>query len=506
MSFAVLAELPLGAYRGLAADGGFDPMPTPARLHAALLCAAAAGTRAEPNGDLLAPSSEDAAALRWLEEHPPDGVVLPRRKELRVPTVAFRKEGTLKKEGSSSGPRDKVKRRPFTGLVAVEGPFGWTWNEPPPDEVRASLEALVSDVSHLGNSESPARLRLGDAEPTLTRDPDADLFTGSGIDLEVPTEGRTDALASAYVDQQRRPPLLNADRYVTSEEPLPPAPAKQGLAPARYVAPDEPQEVGPWQLVHLLRVSARPPSPEQVVSWAVAVHRSLCARVDDAPPVLTGVYAAGVARPANRVTVHFLHGVEAASAQLDPSALWLLVAMPAAVDPLDAARIASALTRFDRVTVGGRTHRVRYDSIRSGVRFWPRDTATVGRPAWRTATPFVPDTRAPRRRNWTLADAVLLSVALVMRDQLHAPGRGAERYVALRDAAAARGATVHATRRVTVGNLGRYVHHVSPGTVVQPLHVELGTGDLVGGRALLALGQSRHLGGGLLIPVGDAQS
>ncbi len=100
MSFAVLAELPLGAYRGLTADGTLDPVPAPARLHAALLCAAAAGPRAVADGEVLRPSEEDAAALAWLEQHPPDGVCLPRRKEQRTTTVAYRREGTLKAEGA----------------------------------------------------------------------------------------------------------------------------------------------------------------------------------------------------------------------------------------------------------------------------------------------------------------------------------------------------------------------------------------------------------------------
>ncbi len=63
MSFAVLAELPLGTYRGLAGDGSLDPFPTPARLHAALLVAAAAGTRAVADGDLMKPNDEDEQAL-----------------------------------------------------------------------------------------------------------------------------------------------------------------------------------------------------------------------------------------------------------------------------------------------------------------------------------------------------------------------------------------------------------------------------------------------------------
>ena len=97
MSFAIIAELPLGVYYGGVGDGEVDVLPSPARLHAALLCAAAQGPRALPRGELLAPCEEDAAALRWLEEHPPDGLRLPTHTVNTSPAVAYRKLGLLEK-------------------------------------------------------------------------------------------------------------------------------------------------------------------------------------------------------------------------------------------------------------------------------------------------------------------------------------------------------------------------------------------------------------------------
>lgn len=501
MSFAVVAELPLGAYRGLAADGGLDPVPTPARLHAALLCAAAAGPRAVPDGDLLRPNADDAAALAWLEAHPPDGVVLPERTEVRSPVAAFRKEGTLKAEGArSSGPKDKVTNRPFIGLVAVNGPFAWTWEQPPPAAVRASLQALVTDVSHLGNSETPARLRLGDETPTHRRDPHADLFTGSGLDLEVAQPGRAVALQVSYVGQQRTAPSAAADRYGTSEQPLPPLPNGARRVPARYVPHTPPPPPAPWAVVHLATLGVRPPRPEQAVAWAVAAHRALCARLGDAPPLLTGVYPPGAPRPANRVALQFLHGPAAGFAGLDPAATTLLALVPAGADPVEAASVASVMGGLDRLTLGRRGVLVGAHRTRSAALFWPAATDTSTR-WWTTQVPYVPDTRPPTR-TWTGTDAVQLSVALVLRDRFATPGRGSQRYAALRDAAAGSGTRVLAAERVTVGRLTAYVHRVQAGALVQPLRVVLQTGEELSDTALVALGQSRHLGGGLLIPVG----
>ncbi len=499
MSFAVLAELPLGAYRGLGGDGSLDTVPTPARLHAALLCAAAVGTRAVPDGDLMRPSDQDAAALVWLEQHPPDGVSLPERKELRTTAVAYRKEGTLKKEGAgSAGPKDKVAVRPFVGLVAVNGPFGWTWEQPPPAEVIESLQALVSDVSHLGTGETPARLRLGEATATYRRDPAADLFHGHGLDLDVAGPGRTDALIAAY-GAQHKAPLPAQDKYATSEEPLTTVPTARGRVLARYVADVEPAPPAPWQVVHLAQLDVRPPGREKAVMWAVAVHKALCARLGDAPAVLTGVYPPGAARPANRVALHVLGGPAAAAVGLDGDRATLLALVPSGGDPVAAAAVASVMGGLDRITLGGQSRRVTRREVRSGAHFWPAHTASSPR-RWRSAVPFVSDTRPPRRRDWSLSDAVQLGTALVVRDELRIPGRGAQWYVAMRDAAQQASVFVHHASRVTDGRLTRYVHHVQPGTLVQPLDITLETGSLLGQRALVALGQSRHLGGGLLIP------
>ena len=173
--FAVIAELPLGVYRARTPGGYLDPVPSPVRLHAALLCAAGSGPRALMAGEDLRPSEQDLITLQWLEEHPPDGVALPRTTEVRTTVYGYRREGTLVKEGGSA-PRDKVVARSLVGLVAVDGAFAWTWREPPPPEVRDSLAALCGDVAHLGNADTPVRMRVGEATATHRRSPDADLF------------------------------------------------------------------------------------------------------------------------------------------------------------------------------------------------------------------------------------------------------------------------------------------------------------------------------------------
>jgi CRISPR-associated protein Csb2 len=103
MPFAIVAELPLGTYRGAGADGRPEPVPSVARLHSALLCAAGFGPRAiERDAGSLELGEADEAALRWLEANPPDSVHIPALEVTVSRGIAYRDDGTLKK--------DKVKK------------------------------------------------------------------------------------------------------------------------------------------------------------------------------------------------------------------------------------------------------------------------------------------------------------------------------------------------------------------------------------------------------------
>lgn len=499
--FAVVAELPLGAYRARTPEEGLDLVPSPTRLHAALLCAAAAGPRAVADGDLLRPSDEDAAALRWLEHHPPDGVALPPLRTVLTPAIAYRREGTLVKEGEDKGPKDKVLGKSLVGLVAVGGPFAWTWRSAPPEEVRASLEELCPDVSHLGTSETPARLRVGTAVPTHRRDPDADLFSAAGIDMDVAGPGRTDALVARHRADQVRPSAAR-DRYApTSDKALSAVYVGEGRLPARYVAPRADEPDAPWGSV-LLAEFGHPGDrlhDHERVGWAVAVHRALISLVGDtAPTVLTGSYAEGVTRPPNRVAVQFLLGHAAVTGGGSGDVPLVAVMLPMGASAPELATVAQAFGRLRVVRRHQGRRALGQLPAKSAQAFWPAAEGGGAR-VWAVDPVAVPDTR-PLRGGWTLHDVVALSVGLVLRDRFRVEGRNNMRYRQMAAAALGGGLEVLTAQRVSQGNLTRFVHRVREGTVVQPYLATLRWNGLLDDRALVCIGQSRHLGGGLLIP------
>ena len=502
-AFAVIADLPLGAYRARTPGGQLDPMPSPTRLHAALLCAAATGPRARLDGTALHANEADLRALSWLEQHPPDGVALPRRCELRTSSYGYRREGTLVKEGPSrGGPKDKVVRRSMIGLVAVDGPFAWTWQEPPPPEVRASFDALCRDVAHLGNAETPVRMRVGEAEPTHRRAPGADLFgTAEGLDVDVPVHGRTDALISAHT-VARKPATAAADRYSTSEAPRSADFVESAREVARYVPVNplaEPE--GPWSTVLLAAFGAPHDTlrDEDHVGWATAVHRGLIALVgNDAPAVLTGTYLRGTRQPANRVAVQLFAADAAQAAGLQHDGTVLGVLLPTGAPGADQATVTQAFARLRRVTWGKAVRSLTPLPARSARTFWPSGQSGVFevRPA------AVADTR-PIGRDWRIADAVALSLGFVLRDraELRGTGHGDARHRDTARLVTEAGLVVHAVERVMDGDLSRYVHRIHESRVVQPYRARLSLGGLLDDRTLVCLGQSRHLGGGLLVPV-----
>ena len=497
MPFAIVAEFPLGTYRGHRSDGGLDPLPSPARLHAALLSAAGQGPRADPIGDRLAPRATDRAALTWLETHAPDAISTPPSVQDDGLALAFRAEGFF---GTRGKQRVLAARKDRAGSVALAAPMAWLWDDVPPPEVADTLAELCRDVSHLGTAESPVVLRVDAATPTHRLDPDASLFAGDGLEFEIPRPGRTAALERAYATLAGRTPSAAADEAHGTEKAQTSPVERSALTLVRYVALEAPPPVAPWPTVVLLPIDESLPADVRV-AWSVALHRALISRIGDgAPTLVTGRYEPGVARPANRLAIQYVpSSIPAAPAFGTVGAFALLI--PDA-DPADLATLDRAVRDLGEVRLKPRRP-VRLDHgirIIDGDAFWapvPGGHARV----WVTATAAIPESRPVRGRSWTIGDAALLSVGLALRDRFDRPAKRTAWYEALVSGVAEAGAAVLEAHKLNSADGRRFVHHVAPETAVQPYRAALRLGTLVGERTILAIGQSRHLGGGLLTPL-----
>lgn len=501
--FSITAEFLLGTYRGHRPDERPDEIPSVARLHAALISAAGSGPRAVSGEDGLIPNDVDLAALRWLEENPPDTVCLPRTRFNDSTDIAHRNDGTISKKSQKLVLKKKPK--PVGVSVAVNGSFTWTWSQAPPPEVCAALEALCPDVPCLGTSESPVRLTTSRAAvaATHTVDLDADLFDVSSNSVDLPQEGRTAELLNAHNETRKRTPNLGKDRWKTDEKPRTAVPPYDALRPAKYVPITPPMAEVPWPKAVL--VPLHRPIPERSrLRFAVAAHRALVSLVGDgAPPLLTGTYPAGMTRPGNRIALQVLDAENLGTMPNDaPGALALLI--PGNARQSDVHVVLRALNEL-RFIRGPRGMVVRVSGpleVRAGDQFWPERKPGMIR-LWRTSPPAIPDTRG-HGRDWTFVHAVLLSLGFVWQESSALPvvrGRGATRYRELAGAAADAGAAVITAEPLRSSDVNDYVHRTHKHAVVRPYRAVLSLGNLGGERALQAVGQTRHLGGGLLVPI-----
>lgn len=512
MLFGLLAEFPLGTYRAHLGPGDTDPCPSPARLHAALTAAAGAGTRAVVDDDdlRLTIGRPERAALEWLESNPPDAFVLPPALRPDRDYIRYRKTGTIPFEGAKATGSWKVKTVPDRpeSSVAFNGPVMFLWSTAPPEDVADTLASLALDVPHLGTTESPVRLTAGefDIEPTHRLDHTADLWAGGGLDLDLPQPGRLAALERAHKEEHGPLAKVGSEDHTGSDSVRRPLVVSTAVALARFTdAAATATHTLPWTRVVLLESDREIPRQFHV-RWAVAFHRALVRVIGvGAPPVVTGRYPDGAERPANHLAIAFLAGGLPSEHLRQRAKTTIAFLLPSAAAAEDLEIMRAAVVDLRRSPVrgpGGRTLRVGEPRVVSTDQFW--SPASVARPQrWMTDTMAVPDLRPPRGRQWTFGDAALQAVGLTWRDQLGGAGRGQAWLDGLRAAAAAAGVRVLAARRVLRSDLHHQVHKVNPHAVVSAYRAELELGDLAGPNSLVAIGQTRHLGGGLLVPAED---
>lgn len=502
MSFSITAELPLGTYRGRVQGQVTDRVPSPARLHSALLAAAGFGPRSEIRDDEWGPCDADVAALRWIEQNPPDAVSVPALHVSEGPAVAYREDGTIESRPGRKMFSKLAKRDP---VVAVDGPFVWTWTEPPPVPVAAALQALCPDVSHLGSAESPVRLVVSESDvaPTHRLGSDADSFTSlvPRHDVGVARPGRLDELAEAH-HRDTAAPTMPSDRTFTkgSSSPVPP---RRAVTTLPYLAVEREPAAVPWSTVLTvpMRMMEGPGAiaERDRVAWAVAAHRALIRILDrDAPPALTGVYPGEAPRPVNRVALHVITADHPVTLPADAH-FALAVLIPHDVGSSQTERVSDAVHQLRNLHPRGREARViGRPEVRDGDLFWEPPAPGTHR-LWRTSPPAVPDTRG--HRGWTFAHAALLSLGFLFKDRLpRVAGRGEQRDNGMVEAVNTAGAVVLGTEPLRTSRIGDYVHRVHTDAVVRPYRATLHLGDLAPERAVTAIGQARHLGGGLLVP------
>ncbi|WP_083565936.1 type I-G CRISPR-associated protein Csb2 [Actinomyces glycerinitolerans] len=505
---AITARFPLGVYHGHAPDGGVDFYPSPARLFTALVSAAYTGPEMGSDGALI---PDVIHCLNWLEEHPPTGLKLPEAMEVDSEArgrVAYRDTGVIEK----NAPKRSSKR--VSDGVAVRGPMQWIWDDMPA-EVRTVLDRLCADVPCLGETDSPVVMEVGEAvdakAPNWRLNPDATPFTRGGRQFVGAAPGRADALARLYAEARpQKPPTKSADRFKPSADEVRLQPVStECLRMLQYVEaePERATVSGPpWNEVVVLLAddgSGGEIEPSRRLDWCVAFHRALISRIGDgAPAVVTGRYLDG-APPANRLAIQYAPASVLALSTLEGSTTSapgvFLVLLPRGIKADETAVVLAALTGMTRLKSRWGVAKLRpLDEVVSAGDFWKAPGPGTSR-MWSPAPVAVPEV-VRQRRDWRFEDAILLSLGFVRREALKSVPKGERGYRSLVSQVRDHHAGVLGYQRIT-DRPAAYAHKMPQGMMAQPYRAVIDVGDLLADRTLAAIGQSRHLGGGLLVPV-----
>ncbi len=491
-ALAIRARFPLGTFQGRRGGSHRSPFPDTMRLHAALTHAAGNGSMAIVDGDQLRPASRAVEALKWLELHPPTALQLPEMQPVsESPAFAWRHEGV----SDSATKPDRKELKGQSTAFAYDGPLGWAWDEEVPGSIVETIRALCEDVSCLGETESVAVLEVLEIEPTHVggqRTSDFVRREPGEVRLETPNPGRFDELEQAHREAHpRKRPSRAADRAKGTEHAHAPAPPRTRCDQRGY-RPLVTPSAAPWTEAVCLDVAGDIDRTE-AVRWAVAVHRSMCALLgEDATPLTTGAYPAGVRQPPNRLAIQLLP-----TADSDPARFAVMT--PGGQDPLALRAIEKACHNLSRVYWSGGAVEIAAARPMDAETYW-QPAASGTRRLWRPVLGLVPDTRIRSGRPaWTFRDSALVAAGLLLRDRFEFDGQ--DRYRKLAEQVARAGVRVGGLARIPDSRIERYAYKTPPGVVVHPYTGWFDLNGLVPERALFALGQSRHLGGGLMYPV-----
>ncbi len=498
-SIALTARFPLGVYHGHSADGSPEQLPSPARFFSALVSAAWTSS----GSGLLTRAAENA--LAWLEDHPPTGLRLPLSMPMTDPSIrriAYRDTGILEKDSPKKAGKE------ISEGIALNGEIAWTWENMPP-EVQDSLRELCADVPHLGEADSPVILEfVNDVRPTWRLNPRATAFTAGGLRLPIAVPGRARALARAHeAAYPTKSPTISDDKYKKTESVVIFPSPLDCLSTAHYEPVGQETSVGeflPWGDVIVFLAddgSGQEIESSRRVDWCVGFHKAIISRIGDgAPAMVTGRYPEGAAIPANRLAIHYLPASVLVQSVIGdtgaPGAFFIMLPQGIASGETDV--ILGALAGMRQVRSRWGLARLEpLDEIHSAASFW-REPAPGTSRLWSPTPAAVPEV-VRQRGEWSFESAILLSLGFVWREELKSVGRGPQGYRDLVSQVRERRASVMWYQRVT-RRPSAYSHKMPQGMVAQPYRALIDAGDLLPDCALAAVGQSRHLGGGLLAP------
>jgi CRISPR-associated protein Csb2 len=434
--------------------------PHPSRLFSALVAAACESGKGE----------SARAALLWLESLPPPHICAEEQPAQQTAVTVF---VPVNDPTNPVPPRVERQPRAFPSAIPQDPTVYLVWPDAQPDTVlRRLLADIAANVTYLGSSRSPVRVRLTDWPPHANWTPNE---AGEAL-LRVPSEGRLESLEWHYQNRLRPSPgaFQRYRRGPYSAETLSAESSFGEMVVYRLEGPVEMEIETTLKLTSLLR-------------------RAVLRRAQDTgptiPEVLSGHDEKGKPSPKPHAAYVALPFASQTQEYADGHILGLAVVLPRQLGASERRRAMQALIALEHLTVGG-VGRLGLRRILPGMAV-PHNlrTSTWTEPSrrWSSVTPVVFD-RFPKRNGRGLEASIARSCGYVglpapteVVAEHHSPLYGVEpsfRFV---------------TRRAALAQEER-----EPGPRLYT-HVTLTFDQPVCGPVLL--GASRHFGLGLLRPL-----
>lgn len=551
MSFVISAHFLMGMYQGRDSSGEPERYPTPDRLFKALLSVACLNFGY--TGKECPESEEISESLHWLEGNPPDKIRLP----FAIHSdghgaIAYRDKGFRERDNKTKKYREKMASSPAMSAYRYQDgdALEWVWSDPPSERIARCLENLCEEIPYLGESCSKvhvvAQVREDNSETSEQRSRAyvKDEATGLGalnshLFINCPIQGRLEELCGNYNELKSKKVSKREVKELTVKETnlLAEIPEGRFISAVAYRGEgldtqDSATMAPPWDRAILMPVhmalsrSEWQPRQSQTVRWAVAMHRFLIRKWGfGAPATLTGRYMKipGIVQPANNVAIHVLSdslGKEFLSKLLPSIRQHLpafLILIPREMSTEDFAELCDICQRSQgsslycghdlETLVFGETDILAVSTVwqepaKDRVRYWK-------------PVPFaMAETRAftdPQgARKWRARESVALSIAHVWRDSFGTQSERTGHWAKEQGYWAAADAVLDDSSPVQIidaeptfrTHMEDYAHHVQESNVLRGCNalIRFGEGSPIECCAA-AIGQTRHLGGGFLVPV-----
>ncbi len=501
MPLELRADFLFGFYQGHSRAGKLEDVPSLERLHAALVAGACSLERQEGKHPDEGIDPLDQELFAWLETHAPDAIELPMTIPQQSSAIAYRNKGGLKSKADAPKKACIASARTFLG-----GPVCWFWNDAPSDALVQRLDDVANEVPYLGESESRVVLGASVMEGIPSSALRACAPSFDARSFRAADAGYTDELARFFSQRQKK---VKKDKTNQNEEERSLQFNFACLRDVYYAREDEgePEAAVPWQHGYAMKVVGRRIDREDYVAVSVCLHRALVSKFGDALP--KSLQYANLKPLANGL------GVQVVSADAPNNCLTcndgrdnLLVMLPAGTSAQDESRIAQALSQITRL-YSRRLGSI--DVVFTGERlnldtFWDPTPQGCKR-LFATEPLFIPDCRPPSRTKndglaWTVDDDARVAFGHVWRDLGFAvSSKGDQGRIDLSRAVAKAGVGIGGGRVVPTSNIRNYVHHTNKGALLVGAWAMMDMAALDRNRCLCAIGQTRHVGGGLLIPV-----